>query len=390
MLKILGSSANRSDYDLMSGVYRALAQHPDVDFRLLVSGAHLDPAFGKTFQLIREDGLPILAELETSASTDSKQGQAERAGRLLQLAAKPIEDFGPDAILIPGDREDAIALALLGTYLRRATVHFFAGDQTTGGHLDNPVRHATAKLTSFHFVTHEEHKKRLERIGEQPENIFVAGSPQLDRFRTEPAMARRELLMSLGINDDPGDYAVITHHPVPGGEREAGLELKTLVTASLAEGLYVVANSPNVDPGARALLEVLETYRDHDRVCLINGLSRPLFVNLLRHATVLLGNSSMGPLEAASVPLAVIDVGPRQRGRLSASNVVRADPVTASIRRQLQKVRGDAFQGRLADVSSPYGDGHSVDRIVEQLLTLDYTGDLGKAFDPLTVPFRPE
>ena len=202
-------------------------------------------------------------------------------------------------------------------------------------------------------------------------------------------MHRADLFSGLGISKDPGSFAVIAYHPLPGREQAAGEELEVILKATLAEGLYIVANSPNMDPGSRAMLQVLETYRDHDRVCLINGLARPLFVNLLRHAAVLLGNSSMGPLEAASVPLAAIDIGPRQKGRLAAGNVVPAEPEAASIRRQIREVRSEAFQATLSEAISPYGDAHSVERIVERLLKLDYRAGVTKASDPLTVPFEP-
>ena len=46
-----------------------------------------------------------------------------------------------------------------------------------------------------------------------------------------------------------------------------------------------------------------------------------IFVNLLRNASVLIGNSSMGLLEAPSYKLPVINVGNRQKGRLNAGNV---------------------------------------------------------------------
>ena len=103
MLKLLGSSANRSDYDLMSGVYKALAEHPEVDFRLLVSGAHLDPAFGKTLRFIHEDGLPILAQLETSEEADSKQGQGGEggAGGCCNRPGNPSRTSAPTASWFP-------------------------------------------------------------------------------------------------------------------------------------------------------------------------------------------------------------------------------------------------------------------------------------------------
>ena len=69
MRKILAFTAIRSEYDLMSRVYQCLQCDPQVDLRLLVSGAHLSPAHGYTVADIRKDGIPILAEIETDKAT---------------------------------------------------------------------------------------------------------------------------------------------------------------------------------------------------------------------------------------------------------------------------------------------------------------------------------
>lgn len=201
--KILALSSIRSDYDLMSTLYKRLAAEPDTDFKLLVSGAHLSPAHGYSVRHILEDGIPLLSQVETLISSDSRAGRLKTASNLLSGSVDLVKDFAPDAILIAGDREDVLVGAMMGGFLGIPTVHFFGGDHAADGHIDNPVRHATSKLASLHFVSHEEHKQRLLSLGEEPRRIHVTGSLALDKFMDEPALDRAEVASRVARRHQP-------------------------------------------------------------------------------------------------------------------------------------------------------------------------------------------
>ena len=103
----------------------------------------------------------------------------------------------------------------------------------------------------------------------------------------------------------------------------------------------------------------------------------------MRHAAVLIGNSSAGLLEAPSLGLGVVNVGPRQRGRLAADNVVFVDADADAVASALERVLGDDFQRKLKTLESPFGDGQSVPRIVRELGALDLAALQRKTEDPL-------
>ena len=65
MLKILGITTIRSDYDLMSLLYQAMNQHDEIDLKLIVAGAHLSETYGKSINEIESDRLDILIKIET-------------------------------------------------------------------------------------------------------------------------------------------------------------------------------------------------------------------------------------------------------------------------------------------------------------------------------------
>ncbi len=388
MKRILGMTSIRSDYDLMSGVYRRLALDADVDFKLLVSGAHLSPAFGRSVDLIRQDGLEILAEVETLISGDSKSSRLKTAAGLLTGALELVRAHRPDIMLYAGDREDVLIGATLGAFLGIPTVHFFGGDHATDGHVDNPVRHATSKLSTAHFVSIDEHARRLVRLGEDPRRVHVIGSVALDKFVAEPPLDRATTLTGVGakphaMNGAP--LAILIFHPID-QERNQTLDyVRGAVGMLVKRGYHVLIGAPNADPGNAALLAVMHDLALEPEVTFYGNTARAFFVNLMRHAALMVGNSSAGLLEAASVGLPVINLGERQRGRLCGGNVVFSDGDTSCFRIALDRVASEEFRTGMRTLVNPYGDGHSEARAVELLKQIDFHALFKKTEDPLHV-----
>jgi UDP-hydrolysing UDP-N-acetyl-D-glucosamine 2-epimerase len=388
MTRILGMTSIRSDYDLMSGVYRLLSIDPDVDFKLLVSGAHLSPAFGRSVELIRQDGLEILAEVETLISGDSKSSRLKTAAGLLNGALEVVRSYRPDMLVYAGDREDVLIGATLGAFLDIPTVHFFGGDHAADGHVDNPVRHATSKLSTAHFVSIEEHARRLAHLGEDPWRVHVIGSVALDKFVAEPPLDRVTTLSSVDAKSHAmggAPLAIFIFHPVIQERELAPTYVRGAVGTLIERGYHVLIGAPNADPGNAALLAVMQDLALAPEVTYYGNTARALFVNLMRHAALMVGNSSAGLLEAASVGLPVINLGERQRGRLCGCNVVFSGGDTSSLRDALDRIASEKFGIGMRALVNPYGDGHSAARAVALLKQIDFGALLKKTGDPLHV-----
>ncbi|WP_222612798.1 UDP-N-acetylglucosamine 2-epimerase [Undibacterium rugosum] len=388
MKRILGMTSIRSDYDLMSGVYRRLARDPDVEFKLLVSGAHLSPTFGRSVDLISQDGMEILAEVETLISGDSKSSRLKTATGLLTGAMELVRGYQPDILIYAGDREDVLIGATFGAFLDIPTVHFFGGDHAADGHVDNPVRHATSKLSTAHFVSIEEHARRLAHLGEDPRRVFVIGSVALDKFVAEPLLDRAATLTGVGakphaMGDTP--LAILIFHPVDQERALAPDYVRGAVSILVERGYHVLIGTPNADPGNAALLATIQGLAQAPEVTFYGNTARAFFVNLMRHATLMVGNSSAGLLEAASVGLAVINLGERQRGRLCGGNVVFSEGDAASVRAALDRIASEEFRIGMRTLINPYGDGYSEARAVDLLKQVDFDSLFKKTEDPLHV-----
>jgi UDP-hydrolysing UDP-N-acetyl-D-glucosamine 2-epimerase len=380
--RYLAFSGIRSDYDLLSGIYQGLNGLGAGQFGLIVSGAHLSPTYGKTVDLIEVDGLPIIARIESLLDADSIETRLKSASILLQGCLHTVTQFKPDAILFAGDREDALVGALVGGFLKIPTLHFFGGDHAEDGNIDNSLRHAVSKLASVHFVTHETHKQRLMAIGEEASRIWVIGNPALDRFVSTPLVDRASVMRSMGC---PGwdRYCVVIFHPILGHEATAAEGMRNIIDSLKQLDIRAFVSLPNVDTGNREIMAELSRHADDENIHVYSNVERSLFINLLRHADVLIGNSSAGLLEAPIVPLAVVNVGPRQRGRLAADNVIFCDIDKQSVIDAVTRAKSAEFQAKLSGITSPYGAGRTVQLALDLIQSLDLASLLYKRADPL-------
>ena len=57
-------TGNRAEYGLLYPVIKAIQKHQALDYKLIVSGAHLDKNFGKTLNEIKKDGLKVTKEIK--------------------------------------------------------------------------------------------------------------------------------------------------------------------------------------------------------------------------------------------------------------------------------------------------------------------------------------
>jgi GDP/UDP-N,N'-diacetylbacillosamine 2-epimerase (hydrolysing) len=80
----------------------------------------------------------------------------------------------------------------------------------------------------------------------------------------------------------------------------------------------------------------------------------------------MVGNSSAGIIEAASLGLAVVNVGSRQQDRERSGNVFDVAPVRHAIRDAV----AEALKTGHREYANAYGDGRAGERIVELFATL--------------------
>lgn len=380
--KVVAISSIRSEYNLLSTLFKKLHADADFEFSMLVSGAHVSPGQGHSIDEIIADGLPVFARIESLLSADTRGSRLKSAGILLVSCIDQLATYRPDLIIYAGDREDVLIGGMLGAFLDIPTVHFFGGDHASDGIVDNSIRHAASKLSSLHFVSTEEHARRLVCLGESPSRVFAVGSPAIDRFRLAPVIDRVTLLNKYAV-PQWDRFAVVIFHPVLGDEENGGRYFAHILQSLRQVGVPAFVSYPNIDSGNRRIVEVIEALQGDPGFVLYRNLPDAEFVNLMRQADVLVGNSSCGLVEAPYLQLGAVNVGMRQTGRADAGNVIFSGTSQEEITAALTRALSAQFQQELLRVPSPFGDGHASERAFSKLKSLDWGSFVRKPEDPL-------
>lgn len=369
--RILGVTGIRSEYDIMSSVFRAIANHPDMELQLAVTGAHLADAFGHTIDDIRADGFVVADEIESLLNGDQASFRVKGLAVQLQGLIQTTVRVRPDMLLVLGDREEAMTTALVGAYMNIPVAHIAGGDRVIGN-VDDQVRHAVTKLAHLHFVTNRESQERILRLGEQPFRVYDVGNPGLDRLLEVPVIDAAELSQRLGFRIEDGEPLImLIQHVISTEIDQAYAQMKASLEAIRHLGIKTVLSYPNSDAGGQQIIRAIREYESLPFLHTAKNIPRLEFVNLMRRASCLLGNSSAGILEAPLLKLPVINVGNRQLGRLHAENVQFVPHDQQRIIDAVNKAVSDPeYRAAVAACSNPYGDGKSSVRIADILATI--------------------
>lgn len=369
MKKIHILTGIRSEYDILSPVIGAIADTPGLEPGVIVTGAHLSARHNYSVRQIEADGFPIVARIDSLLASDGLTGRIKGAALQLAALADHFAVNRPDMLIVMGDREEPMTGALAASYHHIPIVHIGGGDHAEDGNVDNPIRHAVSKLAHLHMVTTELSGKRLRALGEEDWRIHVVGASGLDRLMAVPQMDRAELDAALRVDWAGAPYVVLLYHPTITDFAGAAAHIAAVTSVLEATGLHVAAMAPNTDPGADGVLAGLQAFAARcDRVRLFTFLERTVFVNLLRHARAMVGNSSSGVIEAPTLGLPTVNIGQRQRGREHAENIIFTgydpDEIAGALHRATQD---PAFRATAALKHSPYGDGKTGRRIADIL-----------------------
>lgn len=358
----------RSEYDILYPVARACQHRPDIEPSIIAGAGHLSPQHGD-LALLSADGIEIAATIDSLDKSDTWADRARAFGNFYQGLHAALAERRPDILVVAGDREEALAGALAGVFLQIPVAHLFGGDRCIASDIDEVFRPAISKLSHLHFTATEGHRERLIRMGERPDRVWAVGATGLDRLADEPLLDRDQLGMQLGA-DLSGPFFLLIQHPSPTlNIVETGREMTTVLEALLAHGYPVFCGYPNFDPGNASMREAIDAAaKSHKNLHVYRTLPRHLFVNLFRHCSAIVGNSSSIVIEAGFLKVAGILVGPRQDLRETGSNVIRVGIDETEIRNACRTVlEDDAFRRDVQNCPSLYGDGRSASRVATLL-----------------------
>ena len=365
--KILYVSGTRADYGLIKEVLFAIKKNPRLDVKIVATGMHLMPEFGKTIEEIKKDGFKACL-VKAVYKKDDRSSAINFLGDFIPGLLKEAKKMKPDIIFIQGDRTEMLGGAIVGAYLGIPVVHSHGGEVTST--VDEIARHAITKLSHVHLTTTKKSKERILKMGEDPWRVHLVGAPGLDTIFKKKLFPEKEIAKDYGLTLSK-PIVLVLQHPVTAEIEEAAGQMKETMEAIKTLKEQTIVIYPSADAGARKMIKVIEKYKKYPFVSVYRTVPYKDYLSLMKIASVLVGNSSSGIIEAPSFGLPTVNIGTRQEGRERAGNVIEVGYRKEEIEKAIEKAIYDKkFRQKVKKNKNPYGDGKASTRIVKILTEL--------------------
>lgn len=338
-------TGSRAESGLLMSTMRAAAAHPRLTLKTIVAGSHLVQG---SWRDLKVAGLSIDAKVPMQAGGKSgRSADTDALGRGVTGFGEVFAELRPDFVVVLGDRIEVLAAACAATMGGYRIAHIHGGDRAEGL-TDEAIRHAVSKLAQLHFVATALSRKRLIRMGEATHLVHNVGSPAIDGLcDVQPAGDAPELIVML--------------HPAGGSDAEEARRMRATLAAT--RGYDRLVMMPNLDAGGEGIRRAIRAAK----IKPAEHLPRERFLSLLRGAEAIVGNSSAGLIEAASLRVPCVNIGPRQNGREKPGNVIDCDYDPKAVARAINK----AMALNLGRMRHPYGAGNTGQTIADLLARAD-------------------
>lgn len=363
MRKIFIVTERRADYSRFKPILSLIEQDHELTYDLVVTGLHSKEKHGLTVNEIKMDGFRIADTFDMFEDHDVDSGAA--MVRAFGLAAKNVtyalERSKPDIILSGFDIGANLAVTIAGAHMNIPVMHIQGGEVT--GTIDESIRHAMSKFAHYHFASNQDAVDRLIKLGEKPDCVFNVGCPSLDAIFSvldDPTVVKK-----YGLTQP---YLLVLQHPVTSEIDDALQQITETLQAVMETHLDALFILPNNDAGYSQIVKSIQ----NSHIKYVSTLKIEEYVNLLKRSCALVGNSSSGIHETASLHIPTVNIGTRQQGRMRASNVIDTGYNKAEIKAAIERCLHDKnFLTTVQECQNPYGDGTSAKKIVALLKSLN-------------------
>lgn len=365
--KISVLTATRAEYGLLKPIILALQSIDEFEVEVVVTGAHLSPEFGLTYQEIEKDNIKIGKKIEILMSSDTSVAISKSMGLAMISFAEYFDEKKPDALLVLGDRYEALAVCCVAMNAQIPIIHLYGGE-TTEGAIDEAVRHSITKMSYLHFTSTEQYRKRVIQLGEHPDRVFDVGAVGIENIKNMKLLSKEELQESIQFTLDK-PYVVVTFHPVTLEKENAGEQFQEILSAfDRYQDFIFIFTKANADANGRIINKMIDEYvLKHGNAVAFDSLGQLRYLSALKYADMVIGNSSSGLVEVPSFKIPTVNIGDRQKGRMQAETVINCQPVEQEVYEAMLRADSAEFRKKIKEVENPYGDGNTSAKIVEVL-----------------------
>ena len=364
--KVCVVTGSRAEYGLLYPILKEIKKYRELSLQLVATTMHLSNEFGLTYRYIEKDGFKIDEKIDSLSQLDSNTSMAKSSGTTTTLLADCFERLNPDIVLLLGDRFETHAAATTALLMNIPIAHIHGGEVTQGA-VDEQLRHAITKMSYLHFCSTEVYRQRIIQMGEDSSRVINVGAPGIDNIVNADLLDKANLSKKLDWRL-PKKYAIFTYHPTTLEDSDLKRDLDSIFDTFLKSDIGVLFTYANADFGGKTINNSIEDFckLDTNKYKVVKSLGQLRYLSAMKHANLLIGNTSSGIIEAASFYKPVVNIGNRQLGRLRGINVI--DCTIQELYQSITLALSNDFIIKCQNQQNIYGVGNASKHIVQKLI----------------------
>ncbi len=366
MLKIAVFTTSRAEFGILSSLLREIKKKDEIDYYLFVGGSHLVVELGKTINEIKNE-FEITDIFDFFLNEDSPYSLSKSLGIEQIELASIFKKYNFDTICILGDRFELLPIVNTAIIFKKPIIHIHGGE-TSQGAIDEQIRHMITKAAHVHFVSCDEYKANIRRMGEHESRIFNVGALSIDNIVNNKVIIKSKLFNELKL-DKSKNTILLTYHPVTLEYKlEPLAQIKNVSRALDKFNFQVVITAPNIEIDRNIIMGYIENIVNSNKdYHFVESLGINRYLSLIPHCKFVIGNSSSGINEVPFFRIPTINIGDRQKGRIRHESIVDTDYSVSSIVKGIKIALKPNFRKGLKKMKYKFGDGHAAERILKIL-----------------------
>ena len=356
MKKIVFVTGTRADYGKLKSIILNFQKKKNFKTIVFATGMHNLKIFGNTFKEIKKDKIKNVHRFFNQVyGNDMPTIMAKTVIGFNKLVKK----IKPDLIVVHGDRLETLACASVGSFQNIKVAHIEGGE--VSGTVDELIRHAVSKLSHVHMVTNLKAKKRLVQMGENKNNIYIIGSPDIDIMTSKNLPKLSEVKKKYEIKYE--NYCMAIFHPVTTELGNIKKQVNIFIEAMMKTKKNYILIYPNNDDGSKLILNAYSKIKNNSKFRILPSMRFEHYLSLLKNSQLIIGNSSSGIIEAPYFGVPTINIGSRQNNRAKIKSIYNLNFNKNKIIDQINKIKKNNFKIK----TSYFGKGKSFQKFINIL-----------------------
>ena len=359
MMKIDIIAGARPNFMKIAPIIKELKKVADkIQYRLIHTGQHYDKKMSGSF--FEELHIPLPdVNLQVGSGT-----QAEQTARIMERYEALMMKEPTDYCLVVGDVTSTMACSIAAKKLQIKVIHVEGGIRSNDLSMPEEInRMVTDSITDVFYTTSEVANENLRKLGHNESKIRFVGNTMIDTLLANKHRFKApEIWQKIGL--EPKDYFVMTLH------RPANVDEQHKLKYLIDEIVKGANGKPIVFPVHPRTAKILkEIGIEATNLYMIEPLGYLEFNYLVQHAFAVITDS--GGITEETTVMKVPCLTLRDNTERPETITVGTNELVGTNPENIAPFMEKLFKGQWKAGAIPYlWDGHTAERIVNDLLTL--------------------